>query len=178
MILAFEGHEPKVDIGVFVAPNAALVGDVHIGKRSSVWFGAVVRGDYGPIRIGSGCSVQDNAVVHVNHNAKGEVFATIIDDDCVVGHGAVIEGCHIEKGCLIGMNAVVLPDTVIGKGSIVAAGSVVMSGQTIPPFSLVAGSPAVVKHSLSKANPTIAWAADEYKSLADRYLANEKKQER
>ncbi len=170
MIISFNNSTPVIGRDVFVAPNAAVIGDVTIGDNSGIWFSATVRGDYGPIRIGKGTSIQDGSTIHVNHNSKGDIFPTIIEDDCIIGHGAVIEGSHIGAGCLIGMNAVVLPRSVIGEGCIIAAGSVVREGMEIPPFSLVAGAPATIKRSFDQPNREIAWAADEYKLLAGQYL--------
>lgn len=171
MLIRFRNIDPQIADGVFIAPNSAIIGDVVLGEQSSVWFGASIRGDYGPIRIGSGCSIQDNVVIHVNHNSKGEIFPTTIGNNCIVGHGAVVEGCDVGDGCLIGMNAVILPRATIGAGSIVAAGAVVKSGQSIPPNSLVAGTPAVIKRTLPATDPEIAWSAEEYKALAAEYLA-------
>ncbi len=171
MLMEFAGKAPQLGEAVFIAPTAAVIGAVEVGAASNVWFGAVIRGDYGPIRIGAGCSIQDNAVVHVNHNDKGEIFPTVIDDDCVIGHGAVVEGCHIEAVCLVGMNAVILPRARIGTGSIVAAGAVVKEGDTIPPYSLLAGTPAKVKRQFSGPSPDVAWAAAEYRALAAKYLS-------
>lgn len=171
--ITFQGITPTVGSNVFIAPTAAVIGDAKIGDDSSIWFGAVVRGDYGPIRIGQNCSIQDNVVIHVNHTPNGDVFPTTIGDDCVIGHGAVVEGCEIGKGCLIGMNTVVLPRATLGEGCVVAAGSVVTEGQNIPAFSLVAGAPAVIKRQFDTANPSIAWAANEYKKLKQQYLLDQ-----
>lgn len=171
MFVEFSGKHPTVGAGTFIAPTAVIVGDAVIGEQSNLWFGAVVRADYGPIRIGSGCSIQDNVVVHVNHTAAGDVFPTVIEDNCIIGHGAVVEGCHIGEGSLIGMNAVVLPGAHIGRGSIVAAGSVVKAGDSIPEHTLVAGAPAAIKKTFTAPNKDTAWAVDEYRALAARYDA-------
>ncbi len=171
MLIEFSGKTPRIGKGSFIAPNAVIIGDVSIGDECNIWFGAVIRGDYGPIRIGSGCSIQDNAVVHVNHNQRGDVFATAIDDGCVIGHGAVVEGCHVAAGCLIGMNAVVLPRADIGPGCVVAAGSVVREGDRVPAHSLVAGAPAVVKRIDTGMSDGTAWAAGEYRALGVSYRA-------
>lgn len=174
MIIEFEEKKPVVADDVFVAPTAAIIGDVTIGEGSSVWFSAVIRGDYGPIKIGNGCSIQDSVVVHVNHSEDGSVSPTIIEDDCIVGHGAVIEGCRLGKSCLIGMNAVVLPKVTLGEGCVVAAGSVVKLGENIPPYSLLAGTPAIVKRTFDAPPDDIAWAASEYRELSNRYLSKAK----
>lgn len=174
MIIEFEEKKPVVADDVFVAPTAAVIGDVLIGQGSSVWFGAVIRGDYGPIRIGSGCSIQDNVVVHVNHSEDGSVTPTIIDDDCIIGHGAVIEGCRLGKNCLIGMNAVILPKSMLGEGCVVAAGSVVKIGEKIRPYSLLTGSPAIVKRTFDGPSDELTWAASEYRQLSVRYQSRAK----
>jgi carbonic anhydrase/acetyltransferase-like protein (isoleucine patch superfamily) len=168
MIIAFEDKTPDLADDVYVAPTAAVVGDVVIGAGSSVWFGTVIRGDYGPIRIGAGCSIQDNAVIHVNHTSDA-IFPTVIEDDCIVGHGAVVEGCIIGRGCLVGMNAIVLPRATVGEGCVIAAGAVIKEGMTVPAYSLLAGAPAVVKRTFDGPSEALAWAAGEYRELAGRY---------
>jgi len=170
LLINFKGETPDVDASVYIAPTAAVIGNSKIGAESSVWFGACIRGDYGPIRIGARCSIQDNAVVHVNHTPDGKIYPTIVGDDCVIGHGAVIEGCEIGNGCLIGMNAVVLPRAKIGTGAIIAAGAVVTESQEVPPYALVAGAPAKIKRQFDKPSPGIAWAADEYVKLRGEYM--------
>ena len=170
MKLAFGGKLPNVGTNVFIAPNAAIIGDVIVGDHSSIWFSATIRGDYGPIEIGEGCSIQDGAVIHVNHTENGDIFPTIIGADCVIGHGAVVEGCTIGDGCLIGMNAVVLPRAKLGRGCIVAAGAVVREGDIVPEFSLVAGTPATIKRTFEAPRRDLAWAAMEYRSLGKKYL--------
>ncbi|WP_420583521.1 gamma carbonic anhydrase family protein [Ruegeria sp.] len=172
MIIRFKEKTPHVAEDIYVAPTAAIIGDVEIGAQSSVWFGACLRGDYGPIRVGERCSVQDNAVIHVNHTPDGRIFPTVIGSDCVIGHGAVVEGCEIGDGCLIGMNAVVLPGARIGAGAVVAAGAVVMEGQNVPAYALVAGTPAKVKRQFDGPQAGLAWAAKEYVGLRHAYLTN------
>ncbi|MCA9897464.1 MAG: gamma carbonic anhydrase family protein [Anaerolineales bacterium] len=146
MIIEFKGKRPQIHPTAYIAPNATIIGDVVIEAEASVWFGAVVRGDHGRIQIGSRTSVQDNVVVHVNgrHN-------TIIESDVTIGHGVVIEGCHLHAGVLVGMNATVLSGAVVGAGSLVAAGAVVGENQQIPAGVLVAGVPARFKGELSEA---------------------------
>ena len=99
MLVTFRGKTPRVDPSAFVAPTAVLIGDVEVGPESSIWFGAVLRGDNGPIRVGARTSIQDNAVIHVT-------IATNIGDDVTIGHAAVMEDCTIEPKALIGSNAV------------------------------------------------------------------------
>jgi carbonic anhydrase/acetyltransferase-like protein (isoleucine patch superfamily) len=142
-ILTYNGKTPRIGAGVFIAPTASIIGDVEIGDGASVWFGAVLRGDEAGIRIGRNTSVQDNAVIHVY-----EGHDTIIEDHVTIGHGAILEACHVKSGALIGMNAVVLDRAVIGRHALVAAGSVVLEGQEIPEGVLAAGAPAKVKRAL------------------------------
>lgn len=143
-ILAFKGKTPAIGAGAFVAPNASLIGDVEIGDGASVWFGAVLRADEAAIRIGPRTSIQDNAVIHVYAGHD-----TIIESDVTVGHGAILEACHVGRGALIGMNAVVLDRAEVGEGAVVAAGAVVLEDQVIPANVLAAGVPAKVKKPLA-----------------------------
>jgi len=167
MIIEYRGKRPKVHPSAFVAPTAVLIGDVEVGPESSIWFGAVLRGDNGPIRVGARTSVQDNAVLHVSEHGQ-----TILDDDVTVGHCAVMEDCHIKSRALIGSNAVVLTGAVVGAGSLVAAGSVVGEHSDIPDGMLAAGAPAKVKKALDgEAATWIAISAVEYVRLSRSYLA-------
>jgi carbonic anhydrase/acetyltransferase-like protein (isoleucine patch superfamily) len=143
MFIEFCGKRPKVDPSAFVAPTAVLIGDVEVGAESSIWFGVVIRGDNGPIRIGARTSIQDNSVVHVSHNAT-----TIVGDDCTIGHSVTMEDCVIESGALVGSNAVVLNGATVGSRALIAAGSVVPANAKVPPETLNAGSPATTKRKL------------------------------
>jgi carbonic anhydrase/acetyltransferase-like protein (isoleucine patch superfamily) len=129
----------------YVDASAQVIGDVEIGAESSVWMNAVVRGDVNTIRIGDRSNIQDGTIVHVMHDAH----PTKIGDDVTIGHAAVVHGCTIGNRVLIGMSATILNGAVIGEDSIVAAGSLVTEGAVIPPRSLVMGSPAKVRRSLS-----------------------------
>jgi carbonic anhydrase/acetyltransferase-like protein (isoleucine patch superfamily) len=142
-ILPFKGKTPKIGKGAFVAPTASIIGDVEIGEGASVWFGAVLRGDEAAIRIGAHTSVQDNVVIHVY-----EGHDTVIEDHVTIGHGAILEACHIGSHALIGMRAVVLNRAKVGQRSVIAAGAVVLEDQEIPSECLAAGVPAKVKKKL------------------------------
>lgn len=142
-LIPYNGKTPTIGKDVFLAPTATLIGDVRLGDGVSIWFGAVLRADYGPITIGAGTSIQDNCVIHTYDH-----FPTQIGENVTVGHGAKAEGCHIGDTSLIGVNAVVLPNTTIGKQVVVAAGSVVLENSNIPDLVLVAGVPAKVKGEL------------------------------
>ena len=167
-LIPFNGHTPRVHPTAFVAPTAVLIGDVEVGAESSIWFGAVLRGDHPDhgIRVGARTSIQDNCVLHVS--ARG---ATIVGDDVTVGHGAVFESCEIKRGSLIGMNAVLLHGCVIGEESLVAALSVVKAGMQVPAHSLVAGVPASIRAELRGESANwIAGSAEHYVHLSRSYL--------
>lgn len=153
---------------MFLAPSCVVIGDVRIGPGSSVWFGAVLRGDnpdHG-IVIGARTSIQDGCVVHV-----GDWGPTIVEDEVTVGHGATFESCRIGRSSLIGMNAVVLQDAVVGAESLVAAGAVVRERQVVPERSVVAGVPAVVRKTLDGgAAGWVGRSARHYHALSRRYL--------
>jgi carbonic anhydrase/acetyltransferase-like protein (isoleucine patch superfamily) len=158
--------EPRVAPDAFVAPTATLIGDVEVGAQASVWFGAVLRGDFARIVVGDGSCVQDNAVLHT-----ADDLPTLIGSNVTVGHGALLEGCVIDDDALIAMGAIVLQRARVGSGALVAAGSVVLEGQEIPPGVLAAGVPARVKKPVDGSSR--AWvetAAAEYRKLRGRYL--------
>ncbi|MCD8282473.1 MAG: gamma carbonic anhydrase family protein [Prevotella sp.] len=138
MIKTLQGIEPQIGRGTFVAPTAAVVGDVVIGEGSSVWYSAVIRGDVNKIRIGSRVSVQDGCCLHTS---GGEAYIEI-GDNVTIGHNATLHGCKIGSGVLIGMGATVLDNAVVGSGSVVAAGALVLSRTHIPPGELWGGVPA------------------------------------
>jgi carbonic anhydrase/acetyltransferase-like protein (isoleucine patch superfamily) len=166
MFIEYRGRSPKVHPSAFIAPTAVLIGDVEVGAESSIWFGAVLRGDNGPIRIGARTSIQDNAVLHVSEHGR-----TVVDDDVTVGHCAVMEDCHIQDRALIGSNAVVLGGAVVGEGSLIAAGSVVGERAQIPAGVLAAGAPAKVKKALDgEAAKWIDISAGEYVALSRSYI--------
>jgi carbonic anhydrase/acetyltransferase-like protein (isoleucine patch superfamily) len=128
---------PRVAGSAWVAPGAIVIGDVRLGEESSVWYGAVLRGDTEPIRIGARTNVQDGCVLHADPG-----FPVIVGEGCVVGHNAVVHGCEIGDGCLVGMGATILNGAKVGDGSIVAAGAVVPEGRKFLPRSLIVGIPA------------------------------------
>lgn len=168
MIIEYRGKRPKVAASAFVAPTAVLIGDVEVGEEASIWFGTVIRGDNGPIRIGARSSVQDNAVVHVSEHCE-----TVIEDEVTVGHCAVLEDCRIRRGALIGSNAVILNGATVGEQSLVAAGAVVAANANVPPRVVVAGAPAVVKKQLE--GPAVQWVEHgsiEYVQLSRSYLTH------
>jgi carbonic anhydrase/acetyltransferase-like protein (isoleucine patch superfamily) len=128
---------PEVADSAWVAPGAYVVGDVRLGEESSVWYGAVLRGDTEPIRVGARTNIQDGCVVHADPG-----YPAIVGEDCVVGHNAIVHGCEIGDKCLVGMGATILNGAKIGEGSIVAAGALVPEGKEFPANSLIVGIPA------------------------------------
>jgi carbonic anhydrase/acetyltransferase-like protein (isoleucine patch superfamily) len=145
MIKTFNNISPKIHKTAFVAENAMIIGDVEIGAESSIWFNSVVRGDVNFIRIGARTNVQDASVIHVS----SKTHPTVLEDEITLGHRVTLHGCHVERGCLIGIGAIVLDGARIGKNSLIAAGSLVTPDTQIPPRSLVMGSPARVKRKLT-----------------------------
>jgi carbonic anhydrase/acetyltransferase-like protein (isoleucine patch superfamily) len=138
---------PRVDASAFVAPGAWIVGDVEIGPEASVWFNAVLRGDSDRVFVGAGSNVQDGAVLHTDGGAP-----CTVEDECTVGHRAIVHGCRIGRGSLVGMGAVVLSGAVIGPESLVAAGAVVPEGKVFGARSLLMGSPARLVRELTDAD--------------------------
>ncbi len=136
-VLPYGDKRPEVSESAFVAPGAYVIGAVYLGEESSVWYGAVLRGDTASIRIGARTNVQDGCVVHADPG-----YPAIVGEGCVVGHKAIVHGCEIGNGCLVGIDATILNGAKIGEGSIVAAGAVVPEGKEFPPRSLVVGVPA------------------------------------
>ena len=166
MIKIFDGHRPQVSSDVYVAETAAVIGQVTIGGGSSIWFGAVLRGDVMRIAIGEQTSIQDNAVVHVT----GGVSGTIIGNRVTVGHGAIVHACTVGDDCIVGMGSVLLDRAVIGAHCIVGAGAVVTPGTVIPDGSLVVGSPARVKREVTaQERAWIRESAAHYVALAAKY---------
>ena len=166
-VIELDGVTPTIGRDVFLAPTAVLIGDVRIGDRANVWFGAVLRGDTSHIEIGEECSVQDNAVLHC-----AEDLPTVIGSRVTIGHGALLEGCVIEDGALVGTGAIVLQHARVGAGAMLAAGAVLTERGTVAPGMLAAGVPAREKKALSgSAEQWTRSAADEYQELRLRYLA-------
>ncbi|CAA9248730.1 MAG: Carbonic anhydrase, gamma class [uncultured Craurococcus sp.] len=134
----FEGKQPVVDPEAWVAPTAAVIGDVTIGARSNIWYHCVLRGDTNFIRIGAGSNIQDGTIIHVNAGKQ----ATSIGDDVTVGHAAIIHACTLMNRAFVGMGATVLDDAVIEEGGVLAAGSVLPPGKRIAALELWMGNPA------------------------------------
>jgi len=164
-LVTFEGKTPVVHPTAFLASTAVLVGDVVVEAEASIWYGAVMRADFGPIRIGPGTSIQDNCVIHAE-TGNGAVIGARV----TVGHGAILHNCSIGNSCLIGMNAVVLDHARIGERSVVAAGAVVRERFECPPGMLIVGAPAAIKQPIAgRSADWVDRAAEDYIGLIGRY---------
>jgi carbonic anhydrase/acetyltransferase-like protein (isoleucine patch superfamily) len=159
MLRGFRDASPRVHPTAFIDDSAQVIGDVEIGDESSVWMSVVIRGDLHRIRIGRRSNVQDGTMIHVTRT-----HSTTIGDSVTVGHAAILHGCAIEDRCLIGMGAILLNGAHIGDGSIVAAGTLIVEEMTVPPRSLVMGSPGRVKRALTDAEVL------DVQAYADRYV--------
>lgn len=158
--------------GHFIAPNAAVIGDVTLHDRSSVWFCCVLRGDADRIVIGAGSNIQDGAVVHADAG-----FPTVVGENVTVGHNAMIHGCTIGDGSLVGINAVVLNGAKVGKGCLIGANALVTEGMEIPDGSMVLGSPGKIKKTFTEEErATLAQNAEHYIANGQRYLDELKEQ--
>ncbi|HPA45840.1 MAG TPA: gamma carbonic anhydrase family protein [bacterium] len=168
MIFPYNKKTPVITEGVFVAPDAVIVGDVQIDEDSSVWFGTVLRGDINMIRVGKQTNIQDRAVLHVDHDAP-----CIIGNFVSIGHGAIVHGAEIGDECLIGMGAVVLSHCRVGPGSVIGAGAVVREGTEIPPRSLVVGVPGRIVRTLELEENPGRRIAESYRELAAEYCSQQ-----
>lgn len=146
IVKSYKEHVPQVHESAFLAENAVVVGEVYIGESASIWYGAVLRGDVGSIRIGARTNIQDNATVHMT----GGVSDALIEEDVTVGHNAVVHGATVRRGALIGMGSVILDNAEIGEGAIIAAGAVVPPRMKVPPRVLVRGTSAKVVRELTE----------------------------
>ncbi|MGE7594515.1 gamma carbonic anhydrase family protein [Peribacillus frigoritolerans] len=144
MIIPYNNKKPSIDETVFVAPGAHLIGDVSIGKDSTIWFNSVLRGDEDSITIGEKCSIQDNSTIHLFEGCP-----VVIEDEVTVGHNVILHGCKIGKRSIIGMGSTILDNVEIGEECIVGANTLISSGKIIPPRSLVIGSPGKVVRRLN-----------------------------
>lgn len=168
MIKNFGSRIPKLHPTAFITDDAVVIGDVEIGEDASVWFGSVIRGDVNFIRIGARTNIQDATVIHVS----SRTHSTILEEEITVGHRVTLHGCHVERGCLIGIGSIVMDGVRVGARSLVGAGSLLTPGTQIPPRSLVLGSPGRVKRELTDAELAYldqSWR--NYVELKSKYLA-------
>lgn len=162
----FAGKKPLIGEDTFVHPLAVLIGEVTIGRECFIGPGAVFRADFGPITIGDGSSIQDNAVLHVTPGDQ-----VMIQQRVIVGHGALLHDVKLHAGCVVGMGAILLQRVVCEEASLVAAGSLVPQGMKIPARMMAAGSPArVIKEVPADLAAYIVMGVDEYRNLTRRYL--------
>ncbi len=170
IIRPYKGIWPRIGKDVFIAPGAAIIGDVEIGDGASVWFQCVLRGDVAKITVGANTNIQDGSIVHVSRRAPGEA---VIGDNVTIGHNVIIHACTLESGCFIGMGAIVMDHSVVESGAMVAAGALVTPRKRIPAGELWGGRPATLMRVLSEEEAayngkTIA----SYQQLAANHLAS------
>lgn len=162
-----------VGSGHYIAPNAVLIGDITLQENATVWFASVLRGDADHIEIGAGSNVQDGAVLHVDPG-----FPLTLGENVTVGHNAMLHGCTIGDGSLVGINAVVLNGAKVGKGCLIGANALVTEGMEIPDGSLVLGSPAKIKSQLSDEHQQgLKFSAGHYVENGRRYAEHLQEQE-
>lgn len=142
---SYKGIGPRIHETAYVSDECVIVGDVQIGEDASVWFGSVLRGDVNYIRIGARTNIQDQTIIHVS--SKG--LPTIVEEEVTVGHRVTLHACYVERGCLIGIGAILMDGVRVGANSIVGAGTLLTPGTQIPQRSLVIGSPGRVKRELT-----------------------------
>jgi carbonic anhydrase/acetyltransferase-like protein (isoleucine patch superfamily) len=166
-VYALDDQIPAIAPEAFVHPEAVIIGNVELGASSSVWPGAVLRGDHGLIRIGDRTSIQDGTVIHTTRQ-----WPTVIGADCVVGHRAHLEGCVVEDGCLIGSGSLVLTRARVGAGAVVAAAALIREDMVVPAGALAAGVPATIRADAGRRQAErIADAVQTYLGLAARHRA-------
>ena len=165
MIKEFDGIMPEIDESVFVAESADIIGDVKIGKNSSIWYNTVLRGDEHAIRIGENTNIQDGTVIHVGWDVD-----TVIGDNVTVGHKALVHGCKIGNNSLVGMGAIVLNGAEIGEYCMIAAGALVTQNKKFPDGVLIMGSPAkVVRELTDEEKQSLIKSADDYYKNAQKH---------
>jgi len=160
-IYALDGHVPQLPVQGWIAPDAQVIGQVELGEETSLWFGAVLRGDNARIVLGARSNIQDGAVLHVDPS-----FPLLIGEDVTVGHRAILHGCTVGDGTLIGMGATILNGARIGRSCLVGAGALVTEGKEFPDGALILGSPARVVRMLDEA------AVARLRDSAARYMGN------
>ncbi len=170
-IYELDGRRPDIDPTAWIAPDANVIGAVVLAAQSSVWFGATLRGDNEPIALGQGSNIQENCVLHTDMG-----FPLTIGASCTIGHKAMLHGCTIDDGSLIGMGATVLNGARIGKGCLIGAGALVTEGKVIPDGSMVMGAPGRVVKDLDTAYQTqLTASAQHYQENAERFRSGLKR---
>lgn len=169
MLINYQGIRPTIHESVYISEGAKVIGDVTIGENSGIWFNTVIRGDEGPITIGKRCNIQDNSTVHLYKE-----FPVVLEDEVSVGHQAILHGCTVRKGALIGMGATVLDGVEIGEEAFIGAGALVPPGKKIPPRTMVMGSPGkVVRELTDKDLEVIRLTINTYEEKAKQFKAEQ-----
>ena len=164
-IFALYGVHPEIDATAWVAPDANIIGKITLAANSSVWFGSTLRGDNERITVGEGSNIQEACVLHTDMG-----YPLVIGTNCTIGHKAILHGCEIGEGALIGMGAIILNGAKIGAGSLIGAGALVTEGKEIPPGSMVLGSPGkVVKQLDPSVRANLIKSAERYQANARRF---------
>jgi carbonic anhydrase/acetyltransferase-like protein (isoleucine patch superfamily) len=175
MIRPFKGTSPQIDPSAFIAETAVIIGDVKIGRQSSIWYNCVLRGDVNFIRIGDRSNIQDLSMLHVTHKGPEDPGAAlIVGNDVTVGHSVTLHGCTLKDGCFIGMQAMVMDKAVIGEGALVGARALVTEGTIVTPHTLWIGAPARYKRDLTPEE--IAWlkqSPNNYVKYAQEYISDQ-----
>ena len=159
MIRELKGKQPKIEKASFIAENATIIGDVELEEGSTVWYGAVIRADAEPIRIGKNTNIQDNTVVHVD-----EENPVVIGENVTIGHSCIIHGCTIGNNCLIGMGTIIMNGAKIGDNCLIGAGALITENKEFPAGSKILGSPAKIKSEVSESDVSLI------KESAEHYL--------
>jgi carbonic anhydrase/acetyltransferase-like protein (isoleucine patch superfamily) len=171
MKYTFNGKTPNVHESAFIAPGAHVIGDVTIGEGSSIWFNSVLRGDEGPISIGSKTNVQDNCTLHLY-----EGYPLVLEDEVSIGHNVILHGCTVKKGALIGMGSTILDGVEIGEQAFIGANTLIPPGKKIPPRVMVMGSPGKVIRELNDEDlKLIQLTIDTYYEKGQQFAAELKK---
>ncbi len=167
MLLPYKGILPRLGENVYIEESARVIGDVEIGRDSSIWFNAVERGDVHYIRIGERTNVQDNCTLHVTK----DTYPLIIGSDVTIGHNVILHGCTVKNRCLIGMGAIILDNAEVGEDSVIGAGTLVKEGTVIPPGSLVVGVPGRIARDVRpEEKARILRSAQNYIEYAKNYI--------
>lgn len=167
VVLPFKGRMPRIASDAYIAPTAAIIGDVEIGSQSSIWFGCVIRGDVNMIRIGERTNIQDSTILHVDSRRYG----TFVGDDVLIGHGAIIHACMVEDHAVIGIRATILDGAVVERGAMVAACALIPPGKVVKQGELWAGSPArKVRDITPEESDDLADLTAGYVELAKAYM--------
>ena len=168
-ILPYRGIMPKIHESAFIAPTASIIGDVEIGEGSNIWYGAVLRGDVNPIRIGRNTNIQDGTVIHTTSNFQG----TVVGDDVTVGHMAILHACTVEDKGFVGMQACVMDGAVVEEMGMLAAGALLTPNKRVPTGQLWSGRPATYMRDMKQEEKDyIHWSAKHYRDLGHEHKEN------